>query len=429
MRNHLLALVLFAAACQQGKSKLDDDKTAPIHAAGSNATGSAAAPDTSIDINSKAILARPAGTGEVQVKHVLIAWKELDASTYHGKIDPRAKNRSNAEAAKLAQDVAAKLAASPAAIDAVVKESSEDPGSLSGEPYTVDKDTPFVPEFKNLAMRLNPNEVGIVKTQFGYHVMMRVPPAPPDPLESKDILDRAGEAGPVSVQHVLVGWKDAPMAKRSADPRAKTRTKEEADKLATEILAKAKVPGADFAKLMKDYSEDPGSKDTAKPYDVAADAPYVEPFKKLSLRLHEGEVGLVKSPFGWHIIKRLPPDALESKDILARTETTPSVKVKHILLGWADAHAEDPRGVKRTRPELEKLVAETVKKLTSGGKIEDLMKELSEDPGSAKDGKDYPVTADAQYVPSFKNLSLRLKLNEVGVVKSPYGMHIIKRVE
>jgi len=70
-----------------------------------------------------------------------------------------------------------------------------------------------------------------------------------------------------------------------------------------------------------------------------------------------------------------------------------------------------------------------VKKLASGSKIEDLMKELSEDPGSAKDGKDYPVTADAQYVPSFKNLSLRIKLNEVGVVKSAYGMHIIKRVE
>ena len=55
MRTHLLALVLFAAACQQGKSKLDDDRTAPVHAVGSNAHGSgSAAPDTSIDINSKA---------------------------------------------------------------------------------------------------------------------------------------------------------------------------------------------------------------------------------------------------------------------------------------------------------------------------------------------------------------------------------------
>ncbi len=430
MRTHLLALVLFAAACQQGKSKLDDDKTAPVHAVGSNAHGSgSAAPDTSIDINSKDILARPAGTGEVEVKHVLLAWKELDESTYHGKIDKRAKDRSNADAAKLAQDIEAKIKANPADIDAIVKASSEDPGSLSGDPYTVDKDTPFVPEFKNLALRLNPNEVGIVKTQFGYHVMMRMPPSPPDPLQSADILARPAEAGPVSVQHVLISWKDAPMAKRSADPRAKARTKEDADKLAVQILAQAKAPGADFAKLMKDNSEDPGSKDTGKPYDVTADAPYIGPFKELSLRLKEGEVGLVKSKFGWHIIKRLPPDALESKDILARTATSPKVKVKHVLLGWVDAHAEDPRGVKRTRAELEKLVADTVKKLDAGAKVEDVMKELSEDPGSAAKGTDYEVTPDSQFVPSFKNLSLRLKLNEVGVVKSAYGMHIIKRVE
>ncbi len=423
MRKTILALVLFTAACQQGKSKLDDDKTAkPV----TSQSGSAA-PDTSIDINSKDILARPAGTEAVEVKHVLIAWKELDARTYKGKIDPRAKNRTNEEAAKLAQDIAAKLKADPSTIDAQVKASSEDPGSLSGDPYPVEKDSPFVPEFKALALRLKPNEVGIVKTAFGYHVMMRVPPPPPDPLESTEILTRAPEEGPVSVEHLLIGWKDAPQAKRMSDPRAKARSKEEADKLATELLSKARAPGADFAKLMKDFSEDPSSKDNAKPYEVSSDTPY--PFKNLSLRLHEGEVGLEKSGFGWHLIKRLPPDSLESKDILARTETSPKVKVKHVLLGWTDAHAEDPRGVKRTRAELEKLVNDTVKKLNGGAKIEDVMKELSEDPGSAATGNSYDVAAESQFVPSFKKLSLRLKPNEVGVVKSPYGIHIIKRVE
>jgi parvulin-like peptidyl-prolyl isomerase len=431
MRTLLFAL-LMAAACQQGKSKLDDNTGSNSLRKVTTGSGSgSAAIDTTpaVDIDSKDILARAPVGQEVQVKHVLIGWGALDEKSYHGHIDPRAKKRSNEDAAKLAQEIAAKLKANPSSIDAVVKESSEDPGSLSGDPYTVDKDTPFVPEFKLLALRLNVNEVGIVKTSFGYHVMMRVPPPPLDPLESKDILDRPAEAGPVSVQHVLVGWKDAPMAKRSADPRSKDRTKEAADKLATDILAKAKVPGADFAKLMKDFSEDPGSKDTGKAYDVASDAPFVDSFKKLSLRLHEGEVGLVKSPFGWHIIKRLPPDALESADILKRDVQAPKVKVKHILLGWTDAHAEDPRGTKRTRAELEKLVADTKAKLANGAKIEDLMKAISEDPGSAKSGDGYDVTADAQFVPSFKNLSLRLKLNEVGVVKSPYGIHIIKRVE
>ncbi|MEO6771942.1 MAG: peptidylprolyl isomerase [Kofleriaceae bacterium] len=423
----LLVFLLAAVACKQNKSKLDDNSPPKI------ALGSAA--DGVIDIDSKEILGRAldGGGGEVEVKHVLIGWKELDATTYHGRIDPRAKKRTNAEAAKLATDIAQKLRDHPDQLDAIVKESSEDPGGVTGEPYTVDKDTPFVPEFKNLALRLKPNEVGIVKTAFGYHVMMRVPPPPPDPLESKDILDRPAEAGPVTVQHVLIGWKDTPMAKqRQPDPRAKDRTKEQADKLATEILAKAKAPDADFAKLMKEYSEDPGSKDTGKAYDVAADSQMVEPFKKLSLRLKEGEVGLVKSPFGWHIIKRVPPpppDPLESKDILARTETAPKVKVKHILLGWTEVHGQDPRGTKRTRAELDKLVHDTVEKLNKGAKIEDLMKALSEDPGSAKSGSGYDVTPDTKFVAPFKNLALRLKLNEVGVVKSDFGIHIIKRVE
>ena len=428
----LLISLLLVASCEQAKSKLDylGSASAPHGAmigSGSNATPAAPAQD----IDSKDILAREETGTEVAVKHVLIAWKDL-AKVYQGHMDPRASKRTNAEAAALAQDIAAKLRANPDAIDALVKEHSEDPGSQGGEPYTITKDTPFVPEFKKLAMRLKEKEVGVVKTQFGYHVIERVAPPPPDPLESADILARPGGTSKVMVQHVLIGWKDAPASKRSPDPRAAARTKADADKLATEVLAKARA-GEDFTKLMKQYSEDPGSKDTGKSYEVTPDSQLVEPFKKLSLRLKEGEAGsCVKSPFGWHIIKRVPPpppDSLESADILKRDATSPKVKVKHILLGWTDVHADDPRGKKRTRAELETLVKATVAKLQKGDKIEPLMKELSEDPGSAKTGEGYDVTPDAQLVPPFKNLSLRLKLNEVGVVKSDFGIHIIQRVE
>ena len=57
------------------------------------------------------------------------------------------------------------------------------------------------------------------------------------------------------------------------------------------------------------------------------------------------------------------------------------------------------------------------------------MKELSEDPGSARSGNTYPVDPNAQLVPPFKDLSLRLKVNEVGVVKTQFGIHIIKRTD
>src|SRR5262249_12072206 len=151
---------------------------------------------------------------------------------------------------------------------------------------------------------------------------------------SNDILARQPEAGPVKVQHVLIGWKDTPAAKSGrGDPRALKRDKAEADKIAKDVLDKARAKGADMAKLMKEYSEDPGSKDSARIYDVSSDAPLVEPFKDLALRLKENEVGLVKSPFGWHVMKRVPPpppDALESADILKREPETQKAKVKHI---------------------------------------------------------------------------------------------------
>ncbi|MBV8758388.1 MAG: peptidylprolyl isomerase [Deltaproteobacteria bacterium] len=428
MKRTSLFLVLALAACQRNPSRLDDMKAGSGAVATKTATGSATvnmAPAQ--DIDSHDILNRTETADEVVVKHVLISWKDLGA-IYRGQQDQRGKDRSNADAAKLAQDVLSQLKADPSKIDALVQQYGEDPGAKSGDPYTVNKETSFVPEFKNLALRLKEKEAGIVKTQFGYHVIQRVAPPPPDPIESADILARPAEKGPVSVLHVLIGYKDAPAAR---DPKAKARSKEDATKMVQEVLTKAKS-GTDFKQLMKEYSEDPGSKDSGRPYDVTADAPMVEPFKKLSLRLKENEIGVVKTPFGFHVIKRMPPpppDSLDSADILKRDPVTQKAKVKHILLGWTDNHTEDPRGTKRTRAELEKLVKDTVAKLKKGDKIEPLMAELSEDPGSAKSGQSYDVTPDAGLVEPFKNLSLRLNKDEVGVVKTQFGIHIIQRVE
>ena len=441
MTKHVWIAIVLAIGCQNSTPKTEQiEHLKPTEASGSGSgSGAGAGSGSGVaaqkpaaapakDIDSKDILARTETADEVSVKHVLISWKDL-AGTYHGQQDERGAKRTNDEAAQLAQDVLAKLKADPKQIDALVKQYSEDPGSKdSGEPYTVGKATQFVPEFKNLALRLKVDEAGIVKTMFGYHVIERIPPPPPDPLESGDVLARPAQAGTALVQHIMISWKDAPGAKRLPTPP--TRSKADADKLAQDVLAKAKA-GGDFAKLMKDNTDDPGSKDKPHTYEVeSGDDPL--PFAKIAVRLKVGEVGMVKSPFGWHVVKRLappPPDPIESADILKRDPVTQKAKVKHILLGYTDAHTDDPRGKTRTHEQLEKLVKDTVAKLNKGDKIEPLMKELSEDPGSAKSGEGYDVTPDAGLVPPFKNLSLRLKIGEVGVVKSQFGVHIIQRVE
>lgn len=108
---------------------------------------------------------------------------------------------------------------------------------------------------------------------------------------------------------------------------------------------------------------------------------------------------------------------------------TAKAKVKHILLGWKEVHAEDPRGKNRDRATLEKMVKSVLDNLKKGTHIEPLMADLSEDPGSATSGESYDVTADASFVEPFKKLSLRLKVGEFGVVKTDFGLHIIQRIE
>ncbi|HEY1553281.1 MAG TPA: peptidylprolyl isomerase [Kofleriaceae bacterium] len=433
MRTYLVAgaIFLLAAACQQGKSKLDE-ASKPTAGVGSAASvgpmgsgimhgGSAAPVEPAEDIDSKDILSRTETSPDVYVKHVLIGWKGTNR-------DPRSKDRSNADAAKLAKDVQSQLKANPDAIDALVQKYSEDPSSLKGQPYNIKASTPFVPEFKNLAMRLKDKEVGIVKTRFGYHVIERVAAPPPDPFESADILARTTTAASVYVQYLVVSYKEAMQTLPGI-----TRSKADADKIAKDAVTKANA-GEDFNKLIASTSDIPGAKDKKEPpVEITDKSP--DELKTLSLRLKLNETGMVKTDFGWLVIKRVaeppppPPDPLDSTDILKREPVTQKAVVKHILLGWSEVNTGDPRGKKRTRAELDALVKDTVAKLKKGDKIEPLMAELSEDPGSAKSGKSYPVTADASLVPEFKKLGLRLKVGEVGVVKTQFGIHIMQREE
>lgn len=118
-----------------------------------------------------------------------------------------------------------------------------------------------------------------------------------------------------------------------------------------------------------------------------------------------------------------------SADILAREPITNSAEVKHILVGWKDLEMKDARAMKRTKPEAEVEVKAILDKLQGGADFDAMMKEFSEDPGSASTARSYKVAPDAQLVIEFKQLGMRLKVGEVGVVESDFGFHIMKRVQ
>lgn len=133
------------------------------------------------------------------------------------------------------------------------------------------------------------------------------PSTPPAPYKG----DARGEPPRLRVQHVLIAFAGA----LRADPTVK-RSQDEAEVLAGEILARAQR-GEDFEKLVKDYSNDHGkgiyllvNHGVPASRGESKRGTFAEGFTKVAFSLKVGEVGMSpydknKSPFGYHIIKRL----------------------------------------------------------------------------------------------------------------------------
>jgi peptidyl-prolyl cis-trans isomerase D len=134
---------------------------------------------------------------------------------------------------------------------------------------------------------------------------MASPATATETVESREILDREPRANRTRVKHILIGFADKNDAYRGdVDPRAAKRSRRDAER-EVRALRKQLEAGADFDALMKAHSEDKGSAASAEAYDVAPDAQLVIEFRQLGLRLDVGEVGVVESDYGFHIMKRV----------------------------------------------------------------------------------------------------------------------------
>jgi hypothetical protein len=119
------------------------------------------------------LLCRDPVAVQVKVKHILLGWKEQGTASH--PVDPRAAERTEAETQKLARDLLERIRGG-APIESLMAQFSEDPGSAqSGRAYEASPSAALVPPFKALAVRLHVGEAGIVKSDFGLHIIQRVP--------------------------------------------------------------------------------------------------------------------------------------------------------------------------------------------------------------------------------------------------------------
>jgi peptidyl-prolyl cis-trans isomerase C len=103
----------------------------------------------------------------------------------------------------------------------------------------------------------------------------------------------------VRVSHILISTLD-PLTQHPVPPEQK-KTKEQ---LARDIRARA-LKGEDFVKLVKQYSEDPGSKDKGGEYKFPRHQ-MVPEFEAAAFTLKTNQISeIVETQYGYHIIKLL----------------------------------------------------------------------------------------------------------------------------
>ena len=129
--------------------------------------------------------------------------------------------------------------------------------------------------------------------------------------------------------------------------------------VAEDVLTKAKAPGADFASLAKQYSEDDSNNTNGGDLDYFGRGRMVAEFDAAAFSMKTGEISnLVKTAFGYHIIK-----VTDSKPDTTRPLAEVRAEIED-QLKWQKAQAEAERIAKsleattKTPADLEKMAKE-----------------------------------------------------------------------
>lgn len=124
------------------------------------------------EVVSQDILAREPVANTAIVKHILISWQDL-GDAFGGRQDERGQKRTKQEAEAEVRSLMKQLE-SGADFEVLMKAHSEDVGSANSNlPFTVTPDAQLVIEFRQLALRLDPGELGVCQSEFGFHIIKR----------------------------------------------------------------------------------------------------------------------------------------------------------------------------------------------------------------------------------------------------------------
>jgi parvulin-like peptidyl-prolyl isomerase len=238
-------------------------------------------------------------------------------------------------------------------------------------------------------------------------------PEEPTPEAEPAPLDRQTEAQSVveiprpriRARHILIAHTLATSAPKDLERNeAEARTRAEA-------VGQSLAEGADFAALAKTHSDD-GSGKRGGDLGVFTKGVMNATFEEATLALKPGErSGVIQTPFGFHIIERL--EVVE-------------LSLAHVLIQWAGLRNTRSE---RSREEALERAEQALALLEAGQTFSTVAREWSDGPFGPRGGS-LGWFQKGQMVPQFDDQAFALEPGaHSGIVESPHGFHIIKRVE
>lgn len=184
-------------------------------------------------------------------------------------------------------------------------------------------------------------------------------------------------------------------------------------KKALDIIKKAKN-GVEFSKLANEYSEDNGVKNGGY-LGFFSVLKMVYPFENAAYNTAPGDISSpFRSRFGYHVLK-----------VHSTRKAVGEIKVAHIM-----TIAREGMDEKKLK-DAEKNINEIYQMLKEGKQFRELARKFSEDLKTSNKGGELPWFGPNKFLPEFENVAFGLEKNEdySKPVKTPYGWHIIKRID
>jgi len=180
-------------------------------------------------------------------------------------------------------------------------------------------------------------------------------------------------------------------------------------------LRKQIIGGADFNEIAAKNSQDPSAAENKGQIGYFSAFQMVFPFEDMAYRTPVGQISeIVRTRFGYHLIK-----------VEDERQTRGEIKVAHIMKLFPKQASEE------TINKLKLTADSLLQRINAGEDFATLAKKYSDDKQSAADGGTMNWFSPTNMVPAFAEAAFALKTDgEISpVIRSPYGWHIIKRIE